>query len=105
MVSCKKLSSCVCDDVCNCSCLATLVYLSVKVLHTLLIGIFVHYFISPVILRVTISLDNNPFSLAMGCSVCDQGQVGTCVRVALLLSDVSVGASFCGRVIMYDCLW
>ena len=69
---------------------------------------FVHYFLSAVMLDVTLSLGSNLFSLVMGYSVCDQCPVGTSVSVASLLSDVSMGVSFWsppGRVIMYDCLW
>lgn len=45
-------------------------------------------------------------SLVMRCSGCDWWLVDTCVHVALLLRDmISVGASFCGRVALYDGLW
>lgn len=49
-----------------------LVYLYVKVLRILSICVFVYYFVSPVMLGVTISIYYNPFSLVMGGSVCDQ---------------------------------
>lgn len=55
----KEVSSCVCDYMCNCSCPTTLVYLYTKVLYILCI--FVHYYISPVILGIT--LYDNPLSL------------------------------------------
>ena len=81
MVSCKKLSFCVGDDVCNCSCLSILVDLYVKI-YTLCL------------FCTLLSLGSSSFSLVMGYSVCDQCQVGTSVSIASLLSDVTMGVSF-----------
>lgn len=79
-----------------------------EVLHTLCVYIY----IALVNLSVTasdyvhVTVYAYLLSLVMKCSGRDRWLVGTCVHVALLLRDViSVEASFCGRVALYDGLW